>query len=78
MAAELRMAQNEAEARVLSQALAVYYAAEELARDPAHADLIPQVEAMRTAYERDYGRPIPARGEAKRATAAALERRTAD
>lgn len=41
--------------------LQIYYAAEELARDPAHADLIPQLETMRRAYERDYGRPIPPR-----------------
>jgi hypothetical protein len=78
MAAELRAALVEAEAKVLSEALAVYYAAEELARDPAHADLIPQVEAMRAAYERDYGSEIPPRAEAKRAPAAPLERRTAE
>lgn len=40
-------------------ALAVYYKAEELARDPAHAELVPQVAAMRAAHEAQFGRPIP-------------------
>lgn len=39
--------------------LEVYYATEELSHDPAHAELIPHVEAMRRAHERDYGYPIP-------------------
>jgi hypothetical protein len=51
-----------AHATATAVALAVYYAAEELARDPAHANLIPHVEAMRSAYEAEYGRPIPPRG----------------
>ena len=42
-------------------ALRVYYVCEDLARDPAHADLLPQLETLRRAYERDYGRPIPPR-----------------
>ncbi|HEY0143321.1 MAG TPA: hypothetical protein VGF48_20680 [Thermoanaerobaculia bacterium] len=40
-------------------ALDAYYVAEELARDPAHAELIPHVAAMRAAHEAQYGRPIP-------------------
>lgn len=48
-------------AALLEQSLEIYYTAEELARDPAHADLIPHVEAMRAAYERDFGIPIPPR-----------------
>lgn len=43
------------------QCLEAFYAAEELSRDPAHADLIPHVEAMRRAHEKDYGCPIPPR-----------------
>ena len=43
------------------EGLRVYYTAEELSRDPAHADLLPHVEKMREAYERSYGVPIPAR-----------------
>jgi hypothetical protein len=46
---------------VYRQALEVYYATEELARDPANAHLIPHVEAMRRGHERDYGVPIPPR-----------------
>lgn len=60
-AEELRGALDEAEAKMVNDALEVYYAAEELARHPDHADLIPHVEAMRKAYERDFGRPIPER-----------------
>jgi hypothetical protein len=67
LAADLRATVAEAQAHALAQALEVYYAAEELSRDPEHADLIPQVEAMRAAYERDFGRPIPPRGEGKSA-----------
>jgi hypothetical protein len=44
------------------QALDVYYAAEELARDPGHAHLAEHVEAMRLAHEREYGHPPPPRG----------------
>ena len=61
MADELHEAIEEARAKALAQALEVYYAAEELARDPAHADLIPTVQGMREAYEREYGKPIPPR-----------------
>lgn len=46
-----------------AKALEIYYAAEELARDPEHAELIPHVARMREAYERDYGVPIPPKGE---------------
>ena len=47
--------------KVYRDALEVYYAAEELARDPANAHLIPHVEAMRRGHEKDYGVPIPPR-----------------
>lgn len=40
-------------------ALRAFYVAEELAHDPAHAELIPHVAAMRAAHEAQYGRPIP-------------------
>jgi hypothetical protein len=58
---ELSEALDRAKAKVLADALRIYYAAEELARDPANAHLIPHVEAMRRAYEHDYGVPIPAK-----------------
>jgi hypothetical protein len=48
-------------ARLEEQVLEIYYTAEELARDPEHAHLIPHVERMRAAYEHDHGRPIPPR-----------------
>ena len=51
-------------ARLEEQALEIYYTAEELARDPEHADLIPVVERMRQAYQHDYGCPIPPRKKA--------------
>jgi hypothetical protein len=59
LAADVSSAIEYARAQATEKALEVYYAAEELARDPAHADLIPHVEEMRRAYERDYGKPIP-------------------
>lgn len=46
-----------------AQALHVYYVTEELSRDPAHAELLPHVEAMRAAHEQQYGYPIPPRRE---------------
>jgi len=47
--------------KALAGALEIYYAAEELSKDPEHAHLIPLVEQMREAYRRDYGRDIPER-----------------
>ena len=46
-------------AAALVKALEIYYVTEELARDPAHPELIPHVENMRRAYEKQYGKPIP-------------------
>jgi len=43
----------------MAMAMKVYYAAEELAKDPEHAELIPHVEKMREAYSSFYGKPIP-------------------
>jgi len=47
--------------RLYRQALDVYYAAEELARDPEQAHLAEQVEAMRRAHISEYGYPPPPR-----------------
>jgi hypothetical protein len=44
---------------VEAMGLEIFYAAEEASQDPANAHLIEQVEEMRAAYEREYGRPIP-------------------
>jgi len=59
LADDLSTAIERQSAKATEAALRIYYAAEELARDPEHADLIPQVERMREAYESSYGRPIP-------------------
>jgi hypothetical protein len=61
LTAELTDALDAAHDRVLVNALEVYYATEALARDPENAHLIPHVEAMRRAFEHDYGIPIPER-----------------
>jgi hypothetical protein len=66
VAAELSAALDAAQQKMLDQALDVYYAAVELAADPAHAEMIPHVEQMRRAYEQSYGRPIPSREETER------------
>jgi len=62
VAAELGAALESAHAKATADALGIYYAAEELARNSAHADLIPHVEAMRRAYEREVGRMVPRSG----------------
>jgi len=62
IADSLGAAIDDAQSNLLAQCLEVYYTTEELSRDPAHADLIPRVEAMRRAYEQSYGKPIPPRG----------------
>jgi hypothetical protein len=61
LANELTAAIDAKQAAALAQSLEVYYTAEELSRDPQHANLIPHVQAMREAYERNYGRAIPPR-----------------
>jgi hypothetical protein len=61
MAEDVRAIIEEKQARLLAMALDVYYTAEELIRDPEHANLIPTVEAMRAAYKKDFGKPIPPR-----------------
>ena len=54
--AEASAVARQKRARVDETALQVYYATEELSHDPQHAHLIPHVERIREAYERDYGR----------------------
>jgi hypothetical protein len=49
------------EAKLIESLLEVYYAAEEAAHDPANAELLPHLQKMRDAYERDFGEPIPPR-----------------
>ena len=59
LANDLSAAVERKRAEALEMALQVYYTAEELSRDPEHADLIPHVEKMREAYFSSYGKPIP-------------------
>ena len=49
-------------ARLFQDCLKIYYTMEEQVRDPEHAHLIPLVEQMREAYQRDFGVPIPPKG----------------
>lgn len=46
-------------AMLYDMALDGFYKLEELSRDPEHSDLIPEVERIRAAHMRDYGKPIP-------------------
>ena len=59
--AELTASLDNARDLAVKEALKVFYAAEELAKDPENAELIPHVIAMREAYERDFGKPVPPR-----------------
>src|SRR4029079_9339376 len=53
---------DEGRTLLLEDALTIYYIAEDLARDPANAELLPFVEKIRKAHEREFGKPIPAKG----------------
>ena len=58
-AGEVSAAVEDAQQKAMAEALKIYYAAEELAKDPEHAHLIPYVEQMRAIYRRDFGTDIP-------------------
>ncbi len=58
LADEIRIECDRRMEEVYARALQVYYKTEELVRDPENAHLIPHLEAMRAAHERDFG-PIP-------------------
>jgi hypothetical protein len=58
-AGEVSAAIDDAQQKAMVEALKIYYAAEELAKDPEHAHLIPYVEQMRAIYRRDFGTDIP-------------------
>lgn len=63
MADDLQAALDDAMDAAYEQALDAYYAAEELAKKPEHADLVAHVENMRAAHQQSYGRPVPSREE---------------
>ena len=46
-------------AKMMEKALEIYYVAEELAKLPENAHLVPHVEEMQRAYKAEYGKPIP-------------------
>lgn len=71
LADDVRAMVEEMRRRTFEKALDVYYTTEELARDPANANLIEHVENMRRAYESQYGCPIPTKEETARRRAAA-------
>jgi hypothetical protein len=60
-AGELSDSIETAQQQAMAGAMEIYYAAEKLAKDPAHAHLIPHVEQMRAVYRRDFGTEIPER-----------------
>ena len=62
LASDLRAAMDRNRTELMERGLEIYYAVEEASHDPANAHLIELVVEMRAAFERDYGRPIPAKG----------------
>ena len=63
MAEEVHAMVEAASRAVVEQALDIYYALEDLVRDPEHAHLLPHLENMRNAYEKDYGCAVPTKAE---------------
>jgi hypothetical protein len=66
LADDVRLMVETATAEAMEKALDVYYAAEELARDPANTEVAEHVEKMRKAYEDHYKRPIPSKEETEK------------
>ena len=69
VAAEISEAVDRMNAKLVDDALRIYYTAEELSRDPKHAEhaeLSARVIEMRDAYQKSYGKPIPSRAEAEK------------
>jgi hypothetical protein len=58
---EMEVAREQAVSSAVEDCLEIYYKMEELALDPANADLLPSLENMRQAYMEDFGTPIPPR-----------------
>jgi hypothetical protein len=61
--ADLQATLDASHAKLIDDCLHVYFTGLDLVRDPANANLIPHLEAMRAGYEHDFGRPIPTREE---------------
>ena len=73
MADDARALADAAMQAAIEKALDIYYVTEQLARDPQHAELIPHLDNMRRAYERQFGCAVPSKEEteARRAGGAA-------
>ncbi len=56
---------EEKQAKLLDEALKIYYVSEELAREPGNEELIKHCEDMQKAYQSSYGKPIPSRAESE-------------
>lgn len=67
---------REKQEALYEQVLDVYYATEELSREPEHAHLVEHVEKMRAAHLRSYGRPVPTKEETERRRAALRDRKS--
>ena len=59
LAGDVRAIVEEKEEALMAKVMEIYYATEELSKDPANAHLIPHVEKMRAAYRKDFGTEIP-------------------
>ena len=61
--AEVQAVAQAKKRQLFENALDLYYAMEEASHDPENAELLPELERMRAAYLRDYGRAIPTKEE---------------
>ncbi|HEX6099767.1 MAG TPA: hypothetical protein VF432_25865 [Thermoanaerobaculia bacterium] len=75
LSTDLHAAIEEARTKAYESALDVYYTAEELSHDPAHAEEVrPHLEAMAAAHLSSYGKPVPPKEETERRRAAAAKK----
>jgi hypothetical protein len=59
LAKELDEELERANQEMMQTAIRIYWEAVKLSKDPANANLIPQVEKMREAYKKDFGTEVP-------------------
>jgi len=73
---ELSEAIDKMQEKALRDALGIYYAAEDLVKDPAHVDEVkPHFEAMRRAYIDTYGSPPPKKEDVEKVVAELVKNR---
>jgi hypothetical protein len=76
---ELSEAIDTMQEKALRDALGIYYAAEDLIKDPAHVDeVMPHFEAMRRAYIDTYGSPPPKKEDVDKVVAELVKKRRSD